>query len=550
MALHGTRARRTRRRRVAAIAAIATSLACAAPACLPSIAFDTSSPDGGTDAVAADVTPPSSDADGDAGSDARGDATFDGATDSADARPDGAAVTPPWFSAMASSSQPSSYKTAAACVVHDAGLYCWGAAYSNAIGALGFPDEDAGGTVGIPTPLQVTPTVAAPSEINQIVMNQETTCALFGATAYCWGSDNGGQLGDGNNQNMGGPNEVAVALPLGAVTSIAMASSAVCAVTPTVDASDESNVYCWGFNGNGELGRSASLYSTARPLPVVGEVDGGPLGSIPNAVQVAGGGSHFCALTNDRPTPKILCWGATDFLECGPVQGALTNPGGDELTYVIQPMQVTLPDSTEVPIELALGAYHSCALTEAGNVYCWGIDDFFEIGSTPSTQVCFDPPGSDAALACTGTPTKVAGVANIQHIFASTGTTCALDVNHHARCWGNNGEGELGTGNTATNGSPVEIVDSTTAIPYELVDMAIGEYSACGRTASDDVFCWGSGNLGNSADAAVVSDDSTPVLVLFLTRGHASNMRRGGARDSSWRSQSPSLVELAGRVSP
>ncbi len=193
-----------------------------------------------------------------------------------------------------------------------------------------------------------------------------------------------------------------------------------CGVGAAQGAGNVSNVYCWGYNGAGELGRSLSTYDTATPLPLTGEIDGGPLGVISNAVQIAGGGAHFCALTS---THAILCWGATDYFECGPTTGAISIPSsGAETTCTVQPLAVTLPDSNEVPIQVSVGNAQSCALTQAGNVYCWGADDAHQLGSATPTENCVTWYQPDASIPCNGAPLKVAPLANVRRIFTTAST--------------------------------------------------------------------------------------------------------------------------------
>jgi len=169
---------------------------------------------------------------------------------------------------------------------------------------------------------------------------------------------------------------------------------------------------------------------------------------------------------------------------------------------------VTLPTG-ETPIGLALGDIHSCALTLAGNVYCWGSNDSNQIGSANVPQSCVFGSG-DAG--CTGTPIQV-GVTGIQHLFAGGSTTCALDGARHVFCWGDNEFGELGTGDDDQYTTPQQLLDSVTGNPYTFDDMAMGRYSACGRDG-DNLYCWGSGVLGTQTDGGT-PNPYYPALVQF-----------------------------------
>ena len=480
-----------------AVVVLVASLVSVFLACLPSVQFESPGADGGADGPAPDGAQPT-----DGAADGPGDAAMDG--DSA------ADVTPmpdtgPAFGPMASSPY-YVYGETAACIVRAGTLYCWGDVGSNANGQLGFPDENAGGDAGILHPTAVTTTVQPASQLGKLVMSSTHTCALYGPATYCWGDNYEDELGSPTVD--GGPTEVPViGLPQGGLTAIAATSLTTCGLAAIADAGGTSNVYCWGYNGSGELGRPVQTATGPTAQPVTGDIDGGPRGLIPDALLIAGGGYHFCALTSDG---RILCWGATGFLESGPTQGPSNCPGNDSPTCTPQAQQVTLP-AGETPVGLALGDLHSCALTQAGNVYCWGSNALDQLGTPASGQIC--PYGGDLDAGCTGVPVPI-GVTHVKHLFAGGSTTCAIDDSRHAFCWGNNADGELAQGNDESSSTAPEVLDPVTGNPYTFDDMALGRYSVCGRDGSQ-VYCWGAGVLGTQTDAGQLPNPYYPALVPF-----------------------------------
>ncbi|MBK6692069.1 MAG: hypothetical protein IPG50_07685 [Myxococcales bacterium] len=110
---------------------------------------------------------------------------------------------------------------------------------------------------------------------------------------------------------------------------------------------------CWGSTGNSRLGRGAAAGATAQP--------GSPLFSPGfDPTRVATGGAHACAIMTDR---GVSCWGSNTRGQAGDFSGKdpVTTPSGvGGLGKVVQ---------------LALGGGHSCALTEDGDVYCWGVNN-------------------------------------------------------------------------------------------------------------------------------------------------------------------------------
>jgi alpha-tubulin suppressor-like RCC1 family protein len=479
------------------LAALLASVAGAAPACLPSVSFDGNPSDSGP--PFADATQP------DGGADARGDALVDSAPPGdADADVETAPPRVPM-----SGSPAFIYDATGACIVHLGQLECWGDPGMNSWYELGFSSDDAGGALGIPNPTPVTTTAFPASQIVQIVMGTYHSCALYGTAPYCWGNDQSGQLGS-SMPNAGGPTEVAVdGLPTRGLSSMATGVVTTCGITPAQDGGGaESNVFCWGSNGSGELGRPLSQTQQPTAFPVTGEIDGGPLGVIPNAVAIAGGAKHFCVLTS---TSKVFCWGSTSSLESGADAGMLDCTEDETIACSPQPNEVTMPTG-ETPIGLALGDNHSCAVMQSGNVYCWGANDVNQLGTTSSMQTC--PGDGDAGIPCTGVPAK-ASVSNIQKLFAAGSTTCALDTMRHAWCWGDNQFGVLATGDLEPYTSPQEIVDPSTLNPSTFDDMAMGSYSACALDGQD-LYCWGRGALGTQPlDGGAAPSPFSPGLVQF-----------------------------------
>jgi len=486
--------------------AVAASTACAAAACLPSVDFDGSTPDGGgegaTDAASPDVTAPPHDGGADAhviGADAGP------PPDAPETGPEGSTGVGPFADGLFWG-----YAETSACAVWNGALECWGDQGSNVDGELGFADEDAGGTTGLVAPTPV-PTMAQPiSLLRQIVMGEYHTCALFGSEAYCWGWDGSGQLGNDATANDGGPSEQAVVgLPEGGLSSLTAGSWSTCGITTSPPSGNVSNVYCWGNNSWGQLGRDLETSNFDTAVPVTGDVDGGPMGVIPAAVQLAGGDEHFCAVTSAH---KILCWGSTQYYQCGPVQGALVCPQQtDQVTCTQQPLEVTLPTdpSTDPPVGVAAGDRHSCAVTKLGNVYCWGLNDSSQLGNATISTTC---PYGSGTMPCTGSPVQIA-VTGIQRIYAGGATTCGIDAAGSAWCWGNNGECELAQGSNDPVSTPVEILDETTsnAIPFD--ELSLGRYSVCGRSGGA-LYCWGGGVLGTATDAGT-PNNCFPALVQF-----------------------------------
>lgn len=157
--------------------------------------------------------------------------------------------------------------------------------------------------------------------------------------------------------------------------------------------------------------------------------------------------------------------------------------------------------------KLVGGLGHACALSN-GKVYCWGDNTYGQLGDGTNTSRT--------------NPVQVGGSLNnlsVTDISAGGSHSCAI-ANGRAYCWGNNGTGRLGNGNTTNQSSPVAVSTTSGAMLTRTVTaIASGGYHTC-AIADNRAYCWGRGNegqLGNSSPANANNDtaysSSVPVAV-------------------------------------
>lgn len=130
---------------------------------------------------------------------------------------------------------------------------------------------------------------------------------------------------------------------------------------------------------------------------------------------------------------------------------------------------------------------HSCGVLGDGTVWCWGLNTHGQLGDGQTHQDCN---GSD----CSPTPVQVIGLTGVESIVAGMHFNCVL-FNGTVWCWGNNDNGQLGTGNTTNQSTPAQLSGITDAI-----EVAAGERHACIIRSDTSVWCWGRnpfGELGN-----------------------------------------------------
>ncbi len=350
------------------------------------------------------------------------------------------------------------------CALTTAGaVHCWG---DNGIGQLGD-----GTTTQRTTPVAVTGLGAG---VAAIAAGSNHSCALTTAGAvHCWGSNGNGQLGDGSTTSQSTP--VAVSGLDSGVAAIAAGNSHTCALT-TAGA-----VLCWGFNGSGQLGDGST---TQRTTPVA--VSG--LGS--GVAAIAAGRHHSCALTT---AGAVQCWGNNNSgqLGDGSTMGRST------------PVAVSGLDSGVAAI--TAGSQHSCARTTAGAVRCWGSNFNGQLGNGTTTD-------STTPVAVSGLDSGVAAIAAGHNVH-----TCALTTAGAVRCWGWNVYGQLGDGSTMGRSTPVAV----SSLGSGVATIVAGTSHSCARTTAGAAHCWGDNFFGQLGDGST-THRTTPVAVSGLGAGVAA----------------------------
>jgi alpha-tubulin suppressor-like RCC1 family protein len=189
--------------------------------------------------------------------------------------------------------------------------------------------------------------------------------------------------------------------------------------------------------------------------------------------QVRAGSNHGCAVTESGET---YCWG-TDVL--GQLGTGGTGSGS------ASPVRVGgLPAATQV----AVGPYHSCALAADGRPWCWGEQRSGQVGIGDSVTTCR---GSTEALGCVTVPVAVRGGLRLVALAAGGRSTCGLDAQGAAHCWGGSVFGEHRFPVPVEFAVPRRIAS---AVPFVALDVAQDGSHACALDAEGGAWCWGPGS--------------------------------------------------------
>jgi alpha-tubulin suppressor-like RCC1 family protein len=370
--------------------------------------------------------------------------------------------------------------------------YCWG---RNDVGQLG------DGTFGNARSTPVL--VGGGLTFIAISAGQRHTCALTtDGSAYCWGDNTAGELGTATAIGVcpfGDPNQVQVPYPCStAPVPVAGGLKFVAIVAGggnTCGLTSGGTAFCWGSNANGELGTNAALGQcsypgvpqafpcSTTPVPVAGSLD---------FVTISGGGLHSCGLT---ASGAAYCWGYNS-------DGQL---GDGTATDRINPVAVSGAHAFQA---ISAGGFHTCAVAADGSVYCWGQNIWGQLGN------------GDTSRFAASSPVAVEGGLVFQSVSAGMSHTCGVTRGGAVYCWGDNQYAQLGTDaavGVCTTGypfvwstpcalAPVPVAGPTT---FRVVN-ADGSHT-CALTGDGVAYCWGYNDYGEVGDGTTWTQLPVPV---------------------------------------
>ena len=309
----------------------------------------------------------------------------------------------------------------------------------------------------------VPPSFDGGSETEEIThlplgLGENHTCAVSqNSILKCWGLNILGQLGDGSTDSRRTP----VPINLGngrSVRALALGNFHSCAIL------DDHSVSCWGSNLLGQIGDPDIVGSSLTPIPV-------DLGEEQSAKAIASGGDHTCALLNNH---SLKCWGQND-------AGQLGDGSGDPVQN--SPTPVALGTNRRAKA-ITAGRAHTCAILDDDTLWCWGKNGVGQLG---------DKSNDDRN---TPVPIDLGEGRSVRTVVSRENHTCAILDNYTLKCWGENGDGELGDQKTADNHTPtlVELGDA------KVLKVTVGNGFSCTQTGNYALRCWGTNNFGELAD--------------------------------------------------
>ena len=333
-------------------------------------------------------------------------------------------------------------------------LWVWG---RNSYGQLG--DNT---TTNRSSPVQ---TITFGTNWKQVAGGYNMAVIKTDGTLWCWGHNGYGQLGDNTIVRRSSP----VQIVSGGTNwkQVACGGSSVAAIKT------DGTLWCWGINGNGQLGDNTT---TNRSSPVQTVTYG------TNWKQVSCGLNLTVAIKTDG---TLWCWGWNGY-------GQL---GDNTITNRSSPVQ-TIAYGTNWK-QVACNR-HAIAIKTDGTLWCWGKNGYGQLGDNTATNR-----SSPVQTIAFGTNWKQVNV--FSH-------TAAIKTDGTLWCWGINNNGCLGDNTGTLRSSPVQ----TVAFGTNWKEVACGYSHTAAIKTDGTLWCWGSNGYGRLGDYTATLNRSSPVQTIMF----------------------------------
>ena len=332
-------------------------------------------------------------------------------------------------------------------------VYAWGANWSGQLGV--------GTNVSSSVPTKVDPFgVLDGKNITQVSVGEAHTCVVADGSAYCWGSNYYGELGNGeDNTESWTPVKVAGLLENKTVTQVFAEYYNTCAIA-------DGEAYCWGSNylGGGYGNLRGGAYDSPLPVKVSGLIEGKNVTSISKSYY------HGCMVADG----EAYCSGDNE-------SGQLGDGTNINRSSLVAVDTFGVLNGKQVTQVAAVGGT-TCAIAD-GSVYCWGSSYSGELGNNSNTNSNVPVPVSGSVVGKT-----------VTQIVAGNAHTCAL-AEGTVHCWGMNQVGELGDGTTLQKNYAISLENAGDLAGKTVTQIASGVDYVC-ALAEGDIYCWGGTAVG------------------------------------------------------
>lgn len=250
----------------------------------------------------------------------------------------------------------------------------------------------------------------------------------FDGSLASWGANNSGQLGDGTTTNRSAPVRVVTTGALAGKRVVAIAAGGSHSLALCTDGT----LAAWGLNGSGQLGNGSTTLSS---VPVRVDLSGVLAGK--RIVAISAGDNYSLALCSDG---TLAAWG----------NNASGQFGNNTTTSSNVPLGVASGGALagKAIVAIAPGNSHTLGLASDGTLAAWGANHSGQLGNATTTN---------SNLPVLVSRSGILGGKKVVGIEVGTNHSLAWCEDGTLVAWGENFQGNLGTGNTTNSNLPVEV---------------------------------------------------------------------------------------------
>ncbi|MBM65143.1 MAG: hypothetical protein CMH55_02790 [Myxococcales bacterium] len=268
---------------------------------------------------------------------------------------------------------------------------------------------------------------------------------------------------------------------------------------------DRDTLKCWGSSRYG-------LLSYRQPMGRIGGwATPYPLSMPENqaATFVTVGTDTICVILENG---RLTCWGRNDAGQTGTNH---VTEGDPNCAAACDATRRYVVGDLGYVVHVAVGQGHSCALNANGALFCWGKNDHAQVGITSDEELC------EGDVPCVRTPQHLGHLENIVDVALGDRHSCALNRQGSVWCWGNNTEGQLGTGSRggipgAEGGHNFMEPVRVGGLPNNIAALITGPGNTCARSTDGRVLCWGRNDTGQLGSGTCTAAIGTPTPISFV----------------------------------
>ena len=150
---------------------------------------------------------------------------------------------------------------------------------------------------------------------------------------------------------------------------------------------------------------------------------------------------------------------------------------------------VILGDKRVGLTQISAGYATTCALSFAGQAYCWGYNGYGQLGNGGTSDSWVPVAVNTAGVLAGKTLVQIGSSLSILDNAANRASTCALDSVGKVYCWGHNGYGQLGNASNNNSFLPVAVSDAGVLANKVLTQLSVGDLHVCALDTQGQAYC-------------------------------------------------------------